>query len=79
MTYQTHTLELRKWFVDRDYDLDMDPCYVIGHLMGEHSTFYGDDEQLIKPFYNQAEAYAFAKHLNEKADPEILTYKVWRE
>lgn len=79
MTHQAHTIELRNWFVDHDYDLDLDPCYVIGHLMGENSTFYGDDEHLIKPFYDLTEADAFAKHLNEKADPEIYTYKEWRE
>ena len=79
MAHRTRTVELRNWFVDGDCDLDLNPCYVIGHLMGEDATFYGDDVHVVKPFYDREEAEAFAKHLNEKAVPETYTYNEWRE
>ena len=48
MAHQSRTIELRNWFVDGDCDLDLNPCYVIGHLMGEDATFYGDDVHVVK-------------------------------
>ena len=79
MAHQTRTVELRKWFVDHDYDLDMNPCYVVRHFIGEEETCYGPDVHNVKAFSDQAEAEAFAKHLNEKAEPETYTYNEWRE
>ena len=74
MAHQTHTIELRNWFVDGDCDLDLNPCYVVRHLIGKDETGYGDDEFSWKNFYSRTEAEAFAKHLNEKAVPETYTY-----
>jgi hypothetical protein len=79
MKHQSHTVELRNWFVDGYYDFDLNPCYVIGHFMGEEETFYGDDVHVVKPFYDRKEAEAFAEHLNEKDVPETYTYSEWRE
>lgn len=78
MTHQSHTVELRKWFVDHHYDLDMNPCYVVRHFIGEEETCYGDDVHVVKPFYDLKEAEAFAKNLNEQAVPETYTYNEWR-
>ena len=79
MTHQSHTVELRKWFVDNDFDFNLNDCYVIRHLIGENETCYGDDDSpFIKEFYDRAEAEAFAKNLNEKAVPETYTYNEWR-
>ena len=76
MNHQTHTIELRNWFVDGDCNLNLQPCYLIRHLVGENEIFYAgiDDGFLIKEFYDRAEAEAFAKQLNEQAVPETYTY-----
>ena len=79
MAHQTRTVELRNWFVDGDCDLDLNPCYVIKHFIGEDETFYGDDEFSVKDFYSRDEAEAFAKKLNSQAVPETYTYSEWRE
>lgn len=81
MTYQTHTVELRKWFVDGDCDLDMNPCYIIRHFIGPEETCYGwwDDDNIVAYFYNKQEAETRAKQLNKQAVPETYTYTEWRE
>ena len=79
MAHQTRTVELRNWFVDGDCDLDLNPCYVIRHLIGPDETCYGTDEYLVTHFYNKQTAETRAKQLNEQAVPETYTYSEWRE
>ena len=77
MAHQSRTIELRNWFVDGDCDLDLNPCYVIKHLLGPEETCYGNHDNFIMDFYNRDEAEAFAKKLNEQAVPETYTYSEW--
>lgn len=81
MTHQSKTVELRNWFVDGDCDLDLNPCYVIRHLIGPNETCYGwwDDDNIVAYFYDKQEAETRAKQLNEQAVPETYTYSEWRE
>ena len=81
MAHQTRTIELRKWFVDGDCDLDLNPCYVIRHLIGENETCYGwwDEDNIVAYFYDKAEAERVASKLNNATHPETYTYSEWRE
>ena len=85
MAHQTHTIELRNWFVDGDCDFNLDPCYVIRHRVPrnvgeaiEISYTHGDD-CLEAQFYNREQAEAFAKKLNKKAVPATWTFYTYNE
>jgi len=79
MSHRTHTVELKNWFADEDLDLNLNPCYIIRHLIGEEETCYGDIDNGILEFRNRQDAEAFAKHLNSQAVPETYTYSEWGE